>query len=331
MTAKRIALPGGLAVVSILMLAITTLSAPAAAQEGVHFARQTNWLDISHGACVTRANRSISSVNTTFGLRVPLNIEDGWLIGGNTIEANVTVGCASDNDSLQLDSEYAARVLVLIEVSSRDEQLAMQIRNQMRDCFFSGECSGTVGELTPVFAPEVNVVAPAQDPTTFGRRRGAANAVRVLNWNSHAVDFREQIGTEFTFDCPALGLASFGRVWGTEVYTTDSSICTAAVHSGAITSDGGLVAIQIVDGRSAYDGTAANEVTSIDYGPWNSSFIFVEVPETARRVQQTEPVASPSTPETETESFDLDTEGLGEPSSEDDFGFDLEPTLELGE
>ncbi len=314
MTLNRILLPGVLAVLATVLMTF----GPASAQEGVFFARQTNWLDISHGACVTRANRSIQTINSSFGLRVPITLTDGWLVGGNTADANVTIGCVSDNDSLQLDSEYAARVLVVMQVSSRDELLGIRVRDQMRDCFFSGECSVTDSGAAPVFAPEVNVVRPAQDPTTFGRRRAAATVVQ-LNWNSHAVDYREQIGTEFTFNCPELGLASFGRVWGTEVYTTDSSICTAAVHAGVLTDAGGRVAIQIVDGRSAYDATENNGVTTLPYGPWNSSFIFVDLPPEPARL-----VAPDAEPQAESEpapALELDA----------DFGLELEPITELDE
>ena len=78
-------------------------------------------------------------------------------------------------------------------------------------------------------------------------------------------------GATGTIDCPPGG--SFGTVWGTGTYTSDSSICTAAVHFGWITPDrGGRVSFQQVPGLDAYQGVAQNGVTSFDYGPWSSSF-----------------------------------------------------------
>ena len=74
--------------------------------------------------------------------------------------------------------------------------------------------------------------------------------------------------------CPADG--TLGSVWGTDVYTDDSSVCTAAVHLGLINElDGGLVVIQISDGLEAYEGTSANGVTSGSYAAWSGSFTFV--------------------------------------------------------
>ena len=69
---------------------------------------------------------------------------------------------------------------------------------------------------------------------------------------------------------------TLGAVWGTDVYTDDSSVCTAAVHLGLINElDGGLVVIQISGGLEAYEGTTANGVTSGSYAAWSGSFTFV--------------------------------------------------------
>ena len=66
---------------------------------------------------------------------------------------------------------------------------------------------------------------------------------------------------------------SFGTVWGTGTYTSDSSICTAAVHYGWIQhSEGGTVTVRQVPGMEAYQGSANNGVTSSDYGSWSASF-----------------------------------------------------------
>jgi hypothetical protein len=60
------------------------------------------------------------------------------------------------------------------------------------------------------------------------------------------------------------------------VYTDDSSVCTAAVHAGAITvEDGGEVTIEITAGEDSYEGTEQNGIESFDYGPWGGSFSIV--------------------------------------------------------
>ena len=64
-------------------------------------------------------------------------------------------------------------------------------------------------------------------------------------------------------------------MWGTNVYTDDSSVCTAAVHQGLIgLDDGGTVTIEILDGQAEYVGSQANGVTTRSYGSWGGSFSF---------------------------------------------------------
>lgn len=93
-------------------------------------------------------------------------------------------------------------------------------------------------------------------------------------WGTNAVPNRGKDGQRFTYACPAGGGPR--NVWGTDVYTDDSSICIAAVHAGLITfAAGGSVTIEIRPGQSSYTGSARNGVTSGSWGGWSGSFIFV--------------------------------------------------------
>ena len=65
-----------------------------------------------------------------------------------------------------------------------------------------------------------------------------------------------------------------GEVWGTDVYTSDSRICRAALHAGAVPRLGGPVTVVPESGRSAYPGTTRLGVASYDFGPYESSFRF---------------------------------------------------------
>jgi hypothetical protein len=67
-----------------------------------------------------------------------------------------------------------------------------------------------------------------------------------------------------------------GSVWGTGRYTTDSSICGAARHAGAIGSAGGEVKVYALGGCQSYTGTAKNGVTTSQWGPYQASFGFGE-------------------------------------------------------
>lgn len=100
-------------------------------------------------------------------------------------------------------------------------------------------------------------------------------AQQTINWSTQADSLRGRNGQQFTFVCPAGGPLS-SRVWGTTVYTDDSSICTAAVHAGYIeVSSGGLVTIEIRAGLTNYQGVTRNGVSSRSYGAWPGSFVFV--------------------------------------------------------
>ncbi len=75
-------------------------------------------------------------------------------------------------------------------------------------------------------------------------------------------------GASFTVNCPAN--CDMGFVWGTDTYTTDSSVCMAALHAGVIAKDkGGAVKVLVVKGLDKYAGSDRNGVKSSD---WNVSW-----------------------------------------------------------
>lgn len=64
-----------------------------------------------------------------------------------------------------------------------------------------------------------------------------------------------------------------GSVWGTDIFTDDSSVCLAAAHAGVTQlSEGGMFFVDMLEGQSSYTGSTANGVTSSDYGEWGGSF-----------------------------------------------------------
>jgi len=94
-----------------------------------------------------------------------------------------------------------------------------------------------------------------------------------VTWQSTATQYRGDTNLRVAYVCPDSGTATI--VWGSDVYTDDSSVCTAAVHSGLITfATGGRVVIEMRAGRSSYDSLTRNGVTTYRYGVWNWSYIF---------------------------------------------------------
>jgi hypothetical protein len=94
------------------------------------------------------------------------------------------------------------------------------------------------------------------------------------------------VGTRARFTCPPSGEEY--AIWGTDTYTSDSSVCTAGVHSGLLSFDGGgEVTVNVIEGQESYVGTTQNGVVSRDYASYLSSFNFADGP-----VAATTPTAS---------------------------------------
>lgn len=101
------------------------------------------------------------------------------------------------------------------------------------------------------------------------------NSGQTVDWSKDASEYRGKIGQRFTFGCPANGYVG-ARLYGTDVYTDDSSICTAGVHAGAISYvSGGNVTIEIREGQQAYLSTTRNGITSSGWGAWGGSFAVI--------------------------------------------------------
>ena len=121
---------------------------------------------------------------------------------------------------------------------------------------------------SPTAASPSPTVATANPPSN-----NDADEVIPVTWSTAAGTFKTDPGLTYKFQCPEHGTA--GVVWGSDVYTGDSSVCTAAVHAGIITLEGGgVVTIEFRPGRKAYGSTLRNGITSSNYGEYPNSFVF---------------------------------------------------------
>ena len=72
--------------------------------------------------------------------------------------------------------------------------------------------------------------------------------------------YRDRVGQSFTFTVTG---SNRGSVWGSDIYTDDSSLAAAAVHAGAIgMGETGPVTVTILPGQQSYQGTPANGISS---------------------------------------------------------------------
>jgi LCCL domain/Cohesin domain len=126
--------------------------------------------------------------------------------------------------------------------------------------------------------PPTGITPPSGGPPPGGGTPTPATWSTQPNSLPGGGTLRGRNGERFSFTCPPGGTIS-SRLWGTDLYTDDSSICTAAVHAGLITTArGGTVTIEIRPGASSYTGSPRNGVTSASWGSWDGSFVFIGGP-----------------------------------------------------
>jgi hypothetical protein len=108
------------------------------------------------------------------------------------------------------------------------------------------------------------------------RRLGVAHLKPTKNpGNLYA--YVNKIDHTFYFD--VVGAVNAGSVWGTEVYTCDSSLAAAAVHAGVLKpGQRGIVKVTIIRSPNEHFGSVANGIRSSGWGPFSASYT-IEAPE----------------------------------------------------
>jgi hypothetical protein len=94
------------------------------------------------------------------------------------------------------------------------------------------------------------------------------------DWMTSPNSLPMQEGVIYRYVCPPAEHS--GNVWGTDIYTDDSSICESAVHAGVIGRDGGTVHYERLGARNSVRGSVRNGVRSVEYAAWPGSFRFVD-------------------------------------------------------
>jgi predicted small lipoprotein YifL len=122
-----------------------------------------------------------------------------------------------------------------------------------------------VSNTSVLLPPPSTFVQPSPSPTP-----PTVNQDPYLGGVTH---LRGQNNTLHTFYVVG---SSDSSVWGSDVYTDDSPIATAAVHAGLLeVGEGGTVTIRILPGLASYEGTTRNGITTLNYGSWDGSYEFV--------------------------------------------------------
>jgi hypothetical protein len=98
--------------------------------------------------------------------------------------------------------------------------------------------------------------------------------VQTASCGTTAQAIEGSTGRHATLLCPA-GCGG-QALWGTEIYTDDSSLCAAAIHAGELGPEGGRVAVEIRPGEPKYAGSRWHGVRSNSWGSWRRSLEVVE-------------------------------------------------------
>ncbi|CAH1246490.1 ADAMTS16 [Branchiostoma lanceolatum] len=142
-------------------------------------------------------------------------------------------------------------------------------------CFYkkAGPNVGTADRMVISIDVGNNVLCSCNAGETLSDDGTSCDVIAVCSTSADSSQFNSQ--ETFTVSCPA-GCSgnSNDKVWGTYIYTDDSSICRAAIHDGRITDAGGQVTVYKWPGQDSYLDTDQNGVKSKSYGSWGGSFAF---------------------------------------------------------
>lgn len=84
------------------------------------------------------------------------------------------------------------------------------------------------------------------------------------------IDLCDPVGATYYFRVRG---AAQGSLWGTDVYTGDSSLALAAVHAGLVKVDAAaIVKVTVVAPLQKYQGSVRNGVASHDFGRYGTAY-----------------------------------------------------------
>lgn len=167
----------------------------------------------------------------------------------------------------------------IIELRDEAERESAAIRDQT-DAEVARIEQGATRELAPLVRELVDALRSMQQRYTREGLLDEALAIRarVRQLRSDLLGVRLDSGNLTEYGAGDIGRVLLievvgrveGSVWGSEVYTADSRLGTAAVHSGAIREgERGLVRVTLVDGDGRdYQGSIRHGVQSYDYAAY---------------------------------------------------------------
>ncbi len=240
--------------VLLALVMLPLLAAPAAAGVGMSWWQFFTSADqnITFEDCNARAARALAAAglgqerhNGSSGSASQAE----WFGSSSSGPSSVYISCFKATDNTTMVTFLIASI-----PDANGNHEATSVMQKVKDGFF-GTASAT------------QITTP---PITLKPRVAAGGS----GWEANAVALRGHNNERFTFTCEPNG--HLNNVWGTDVYTDDSTVCSAAVHAGLITfQSGGTVIVEIRPGQASYAGTSRNGVFTLNYDGWYGSYAFV--------------------------------------------------------
>ena len=126
----------------------------------------------------------------------------------------------------------------------------------------------------------VSSIALATYATFWQPANAGGGRLPEIGWSSRlssmGIDKAKNVGKTYDFYCQAASEDLIhAPIWGTNIYTVNSGICSTAVHSGMISESGGVVSIEILEGQEFYTGSKKNDIESEDHIGTKLSYTFI--------------------------------------------------------
>ncbi len=94
--------------------------------------------------------------------------------------------------------------------------------------------------------------------------------LEILPDPGNLTGYRGKIGEVYYFEVTG---SERGSIWGTDIYTDDTTLAVAVVHAGLLkVGETGVIVVEILEGMSSYEGSNRNDIASNSYGGWHGSY-----------------------------------------------------------
>ncbi len=176
----------------------------------------------------------------------------------NGSSSSTLAGTIATNGGITFTSGTALSIYRITAASI----LIASSRPVMGSPFFVATTSSTGATTEYSLQSSTSFVAGGDNPPT----------TTVATAPTNLVGYRNKVGGVYQFT--VTGVAR-GAVWGTDVYTDDSSVAAAAVHAGVLAAgETKTVTVTILPGQASYPASTRNGVSSASWGSWAGSYSF---------------------------------------------------------